>query len=81
MNEKPVNKIWKSVDLDDLAPFMSMQEKGETVTGMEIETRDSTEKNAGSNEASDNEQPMLRNANSLNDDPENQQEGNTPNEI
>ena len=49
---------------------------------IEIETRDSTEKNAGSNEESENEQPLLRNANSLNSEQEGQGDLlNTTNEI
>lgn len=85
MNDKVINNSWKPLDSDDLAPYMTMQEKnGEPPGTMEIETRDSTEKNAGSNEESDNEQqqPVLRNVNSLNSDPENPGDHlNTTNEI
>lgn len=82
------NTVWKATDCDDLAPHFSMQERNvettnsNTVLGLEIETRDSTEKNAGSNEESENEQPLLRGTNSLNSDVENTGDVlNTTNEI
>jgi len=83
------NTLWRALDTDDISPYMTMQEKNSVENanvviggGMEIETRDSTEKNAGSNEESENDQPMLRNLNSLNSDPDNPGDVlNTTNEI
>lgn len=75
VNDKALNvgSKWQALDSDEFAPFMTMQDKsGESPVNMEIETRDSTEKNAGSNEESENEQPLMRNMNSMNSDPENQ---------
>lgn len=80
LNEKNLqNNLWKSNDCDDLAPYQFMQEKGsnETTHGVTIEmdTKDSTEKNVGSNDESESDHQMIRNANSVNSDPEN------PNDI
>jgi len=84
-SEKQTISFWKAKDNDDLAPFGEMQEKYLEVShgNLEIETRDSTEKNAGSNEESENEQPLLQNANSINSEAENNggDQLNTTNEI
>lgn len=85
INEKNLSTtFWKPNDCDDFAPLMFMQEKNGNETGgpgIEMDTKDSTEKNVGSNEESENEQPLLRNTNSIQSDPENPDILNTTNEA